>query len=282
MWTKTTTRPNSHNAKDKPTAAHIPSHPISQTSTTQKAVLVWRYATFRKWQHTFFGVSDRDFSRASILRHNQGVGREATPNALTSQMMTRLAYAVRPNPITSGLSTGLFATNRKVPTTLVTVNLIDCYPSVRLIESDATLAYPHNERIRSGGAKSIDCVIPYLVDTLYGTHSSSMGNAILDRTYQDATPKPFCRTAVEGEVYAIIMEKPAARSSITLISDTTLATTRPQIIIKRIVIVKLYFIQQIQPIARLDAIVVHNVSRHDWETGIHLLFGGLPSHRLQH
>ena len=43
MWTKTTTRPNSHNAKDKPTAAHIPPHPISQTSTTQKAVLVWRY-----------------------------------------------------------------------------------------------------------------------------------------------------------------------------------------------------------------------------------------------
>lgn len=43
MWTKTTTRPNSHTAKDKPTAAHIPPHPISQTSTTQKAVLVWRY-----------------------------------------------------------------------------------------------------------------------------------------------------------------------------------------------------------------------------------------------
>ena len=282
MWTKTTTRPNSHTAKDKPTAAHIPPHPISQTSTTQKAVLVWRYAIFRKWQHTFFGVSDSGFSRASISKHSQGVGRAATPNALTSQMTTRLAYAVRLNHITSGLSTCLFATNRKVPTALVPVNLIDCYPSVRLIESDATLAYPHNERIRSGGAKNIDCVIPYLVDTLYGTHSSSMGNAILDRTYQDATPKPFCRTAVEGEVYAIIMEKPAARSSITLISDKTLATTRPQIIIKRIVIVKLYFIQQIQPIARLDPIVVHNVSRHDWETCIHLLFGGLPSHRLQH
>ena len=43
MWMKTTTRPNSHTAKDKPTAAHIPPHPISQTSTTQKAVLVWRY-----------------------------------------------------------------------------------------------------------------------------------------------------------------------------------------------------------------------------------------------
>lgn len=43
MWTKTTTRPNSHTAKDKPTAAHIPPHPISQTSTTQKVVLVWRY-----------------------------------------------------------------------------------------------------------------------------------------------------------------------------------------------------------------------------------------------
>ena len=54
-------------------------HPISQTSTTQKAVLVWRYATFRKWQHTFFGVSDRGFSRASISKHSKGVGREATP-----------------------------------------------------------------------------------------------------------------------------------------------------------------------------------------------------------
>lgn len=130
----------------------------------------------------------------------RGWAGQPPPNALTSQMATRLAYAMRQNHITSGLSTCLFATNRKIPTALVPVNLIDCYPSVRLIESDATLAYPHNERIRSGGAKSIDCVIPYLVDTLYGTHSSSMGNAILDRTYQDATPKPFCRTAVEGEV----------------------------------------------------------------------------------
>lgn len=155
MWTRTTTRPNSHTAKDKPTAAHIPPHQISQTSTTQKAVLVWRYVTFRKWLHTFFGVSDRGFSRASISKHSKGVGREATPNALTSQMTTRLAYAVKLNHITSGLSTCLFAINRKVPTALVPVNLIDCYPSVRLIESDATLAYPHNERIRSGGAKNL-------------------------------------------------------------------------------------------------------------------------------
>ena len=116
--------------------------------------------------------------------------------------------------ITGSLPTCLFATNRKVPTALVPVNLIDCYPSVGLIESDATLAYPHDERIRSGGAKSIDSVIPYLVDTLYGAHSSSMGNAILNRTYQDATPKPFCRTAVEGEVYAIFMEIPAALASL--------------------------------------------------------------------
>lgn len=79
MWTKTTKKPNSHTAKDKPTAAHIPPHPISQTSTTQKAVLVWRYVTSRKWRHTFFGVSDSRFLTSLDIETQPGGGQGSHP-----------------------------------------------------------------------------------------------------------------------------------------------------------------------------------------------------------